>query len=494
MELASVSKILERLNNCPARDLESQSLEFKGWCKSEKDLSHEIGEAAVCLANTVGGLIIVGVDDKKTGATAISPCPHPSLTVDLVRKWIWDLTKPPVECNVVRLSNLLPSTLGLPMGDLFIVEIQKTSHASGHRTTRGVSLIRIDKECRPEYFTEKDDYSALCLEHSSLDDLSDASLRAAISHRENRDPDAKRLGYTALDHLRGSELVRFADERHGTGSEATILSFAAVLFLGKEDRIKASIPSAETVFVIQDSPISPLTSSNWYNLEEALRRYLPLINQELAKRGSEISENVIRELLLNAYLHRCYRTPAPMQILVGAHEMEIRNPGGLLGTLTPETLLYEPPQYRNFLLVDVARQFGYCEKAGSGIDKVYYQLIVDGLDFPIFEAGSNSFKAIIRTRRDAAFAKFTKDFAGGLNLHLTDLITIRALRTRTAVGLPGLAKLAQRSEAYMRDVLTDLERRKIVEKRADGRYVLADQILNQLARYDESGQLKLFPR
>jgi len=494
MELASLSKILERLNDCPARDLESQSLEFKGWCKSEKDLSHEIGEAAVCLANTVGGLIIVGVDDKNTGAAAISPCPHPSLTVDLVKKWIWDLTKPPVECNVVRLSDLLPTTQGLPMGDLFIVEVQKTSHASGHRTTRGVSLIRIDKECRPEYFTEKDDYSALCLERSTLGDLSEVSLRAAISHRENRYPDVKRLGYTGLDHLRGSELVRFVDEGQSTAREATILSIAALLFLGREERIKANLPSAETVFVIQDSPVSPLTSSNWYNLEEAIRRYLPLINQELAERRGEISENVIRELLLNAYLHRCYRTPGPVQILLGAHELEIRNPGGLLGTLTPETLLYEPPQYRNFLLVDAARQFGYCEKAGSGIDKVYYQLIVDGLDFPIFESGSNSFKVIIKTRRDAAFAKFMKDFAGGLNLHLTDLMTIRALRSRTTVGLAELAKLAQRSEAYMRDVLTDLERRKIVNKRADGRYALADEILNQLARYDESGQLKLFPR
>ena len=87
-----------------------------------------------------------------------------------------------------------------------------------------------------------------------------------------------------------------------------------------------------------------------------------------------------------------------------------------------------------------------------------------------------------------------KDFAGGLNLHLTDLITIRALRSRKDVGLPELAKLAQRSGTYMQDVLIDLERRKIVNKRGDGRFALTDEILNQLARYDETGQLKLFPQ
>ncbi len=90
MEAAIVSDILTRLELQPARQLETQSLEFKGWAKDEKDLSYAITEAAVCLANTDGGHIIVGVDDKKT-APEISPCPYPHLTVAGIRKWIWDL-------------------------------------------------------------------------------------------------------------------------------------------------------------------------------------------------------------------------------------------------------------------------------------------------------------------------------------------------------------------------------------------------------------------
>jgi predicted HTH transcriptional regulator len=155
MELALVSDILDRLKQCPAKQLETQSLEFKSWCKTEKDLSYEITEAAVCLSNTAGGLVIVGVDDKKTIPAAIEACPHPFLTVDSIKKWIWDLTKPPVNCNVVRLSDIFANLKGTPPGDLFIVEVRKTTHASGHRTNRGVSLIRIDTECRPEYFTER---------------------------------------------------------------------------------------------------------------------------------------------------------------------------------------------------------------------------------------------------------------------------------------------------------------------------------------------------
>lgn len=91
------------------------------------------------------------------------------------------------------------------------------------------------------------------------------------------------------------------------------------------------------------------------------------------------------------------------------------NPGGLLGGLTSETLLYSPPTYRNFLLADAARQFGYCERIGSGIDKVYYLSLMAGFDFPILQVGSNSFSALVRTNRDRAFFEsFIKNYAGDL--------------------------------------------------------------------------------
>jgi hypothetical protein len=144
------------------------------------------------------------------------------------------------------------------------------------------------------------------------------------------------------------------------------------------------------------------------------------------------------------------------------------------------------------LLVDATRQFGYCEKAGSGIDKVYYQLILDEFDFPIFESDANSFKVIIRLRRDRAFAKFIQDFGGGLNLKLTDLITIKALHTGKAASMIDLAKLTQRSGAYMQDVVADLQRRRVVTQSGSGRIALADDVISQIGRYDDFGQLKLF--
>ncbi len=492
MEVAVLSDVVDRLSQHPARQLETQSLEIKSWCKNAKDLSREIAEAAVCLSNAAGGMIIVGIDDKKMAPDAISACPYSFLTPDVIKKWIWDLTRPPVECVVMAAADLLPSSRGTAHGGLFVVGVQKTSLASGHRTSQGISYIRVDTECRPQYFAEQDDYSALLLENLTFGDLSQLSLVAAIRHRETRYLNPAQAGLQPVEYLVGANLLRRATDASAPGKTTVTPTVAALLFFDNDVPLKRTLPAAETVFVVEASPLSPFTSSNWYNVQQALENCVGSINRYLSERDAVIAENVLVELLLNAYLHRCYRTPGPVQIMIRDGELEIRNPGGLLGSLTPETVLYDTPQYRNFLLADAARQFGYCEKAGSGIDKVYHQLILDGFDFPIFESDANSFRVTIRLRRDKAFAKFIRDFAGGLNLRLTDLIAIRALHSGRATRMPDLVRLTQRSEEYMHDVLADLERRELVSRNANGYYALTDEAANQIARYDDSGQLKLF--
>jgi ATP-dependent DNA helicase RecG len=147
--------------------------------------------------------------------------------------------------------------------------------------------------------------------------------------------------------------------------------------------------------------------------------------------------------------------------------VEIVNPGGLLGGLTADTLLYSPPTYRNFLLADAARQFGYCERIGSGIDKVYYFSLLAGFDFPILQVESNSFSAVVRTNRDRAFARFINDYGGGLNITLNELIILRGLRGRRSMDEEELSKLTQRTPDHIGPVLSGLEKRSIVDREVE---------------------------
>jgi predicted HTH transcriptional regulator len=278
----------------------------------------------------------------------------------------------------------------------------------------------------------------------------------------------------------------------GSETNAMAPSIAGFLMLGDTDRLQKEISAAGTVYTIETSVTKPLTSWNWLNIVESLASFIPLLTAELSRRDAELPGAVIAELLVNAYVHRCYRTAGAIQIRIKEKEIEIQNPGGLLGDLTTESILYSPPIYRNFALADAMRQFGFCEKAGTGIDKVFYTLLAAGLDFPIFHSEGNSFSVIIRTQKDLPFAKMVKNHAGELKLTVTDLVVMRGLRTRGEAGLEYLAKLAQRPSQYMEGSLRDLQRRKIVDATSRSRYRLAEPLLNQIARYDDEAQGNLF--
>jgi ATP-dependent DNA helicase RecG len=473
----------------PAAELESQRLEFKSWCNDERDLSREIGDAAVCLASTDGGLLILGVDDKAVGSRAFARCPHKTVTVEWVRAKIREFTKPPVRCHVHKVSDLLPALHGQPQGDLIVVELPKTTHISGHRNSKGVSLKRYDKSCKPEYFEDQDDFTASLVEHLDVSALDETSMSEGAKNRERETSLGERLGHLPADHLFEAGLIGPPVQTATSGAQSVTL--AAVLMFGREGVIRSECPSAETELVEEISVTRTANSSSWTNIVTGLPYFIARITQLVKTPDSEIPEGILRELLVNAFVHRCYRTHSPIQIKIRPGEVEIVNPGGLLGGLTTETLLYSPPTYRNFLLADAARQFGYCERIGSGIDKVYYLSLMAGFDFPILQVGSNSFSALVRTNRDRAFESFIKSYSGGLNITLNELIVLRGLRGKPSRSINELCHLAQRTPEHIRTLLSGLERRHIIEGDDRG-YRLSRPTLDTIAQYDESGQLKLF--
>lgn len=89
-------------------------------------------------------------------------------------------------------------------------------------------------------------------------------------------------------------------------------------------------------------------------------------------RQEEVSDYplaAVRELTLNAIMHRVYEaTSAPVRINWFADRVEIQNPGGLYGHVTPEN--YERvSDYRNPVIAEVLKALGYVERFGTGITR-----------------------------------------------------------------------------------------------------------------------------
>lgn len=78
----------------------------------------------------------------------------------------------------------------------------------------------------------------------------------------------------------------------------------------------------------------------------------------------------LRELALNAVMHRNYEgTSAPVRINWFTDHVEIQNPGGLYGMVTPRNF-GKVADYRNPLLAEALSALGYVDKYGTGIARV----------------------------------------------------------------------------------------------------------------------------
>lgn len=76
-------------------EVESQELEIKGWCRNERELADKVAEACACIANTSGGLVLVGVADGISGCRKFSACPHHGISTNWLQTNVQNLTRPP---------------------------------------------------------------------------------------------------------------------------------------------------------------------------------------------------------------------------------------------------------------------------------------------------------------------------------------------------------------------------------------------------------------
>lgn len=85
----------------------------------------------------------------------------------------------------------------------------------------------------------------------------------------------------------------------------------------------------------------------------------------------------VRELLMNAVMHRDYESNAPIRFYWFRDRIEIQNAGGLYGAVTPETF---PNQndYRNPKIAEAMKTLGYVNTFGRGIARAQRSLRDNG--------------------------------------------------------------------------------------------------------------------
>lgn len=92
----------------------------------------------------------------------------------------------------------------------------------------------------------------------------------------------------------------------------------------------------------------------------------------------------LRELVMNAIMHRSYESNAPTYIYEFSDRIEIVNPGGLFGEATPQNFP-NASDYRNVVLAEAMKILGYVNRFNYGVKRAIDELKKNGNDEPEFD-------------------------------------------------------------------------------------------------------------
>jgi Putative ATP-dependent DNA helicase recG C-terminal/SIR2-like domain len=147
------------------------------------------------------------------------------------------------------------------------------------------------------------------------------------------------------------------------------------------------------------------------NLLQALATILDLLDEVNApyRLKGPLSEDVrrfdpaaVKELVVNALVHRDYERPEPIRITVSDENLQVTSPGGLLAELSVERLGQPGVKaYRNPVVADVMYGTGAMDKAGSGLADARRWARAAGGDAEFAPAEENTaFVAALRGRAE----------------------------------------------------------------------------------------------
>ena len=130
-------------------------------------------------------------------------------------------------------------------------------------------------------------------------------------------------------------------------------------------------------------PLTYVIDRLWADLRAQMRSQPDAVSPE----NLEYPASVVREVLVNAVLHRDYRLRSdPIRVAMFADRLEITSPGGLPAYMSTATLL-EGRYSRNPRLSHVLARWGYAAGRGGGVLRVIEGMDRRGCRPPEFESG-----------------------------------------------------------------------------------------------------------
>lgn len=463
-------------------DLESETLDFKEdptargpggervrGTSEDDGAARLIADAAGCLSNHEGGHVVVGLVDDARGLQAFRGCELDALWLP---RRIRELTVPGLVVGVTSLqahgARLL--LVDAPRNEGTEPYAVSVSKRGGQRRAR-----RVGRTCEEmttvaqmlEWARARSgyDWSAQPSGRSSLHARPGALEALRDFLRESGEPDRIALSETEdrallarLQMLRSDGRLTRAGELLLCAGASARLVYTARPALGARSEIRVATGGRglleELALVMGTfSGRNPTTTLRATGLAEGSVEALPY--------------GAVRECLVNAIMHRDWGRPDPIAVDHALQELVVHSPGGFVEGIDAGTVLTAPSKTRNPHLGDVLRSLRVAEREGTGVDRMYIELVRLGHPPPTFTERDGGVRVAMRGGEPVvsvlrAHAALPRQLRGSART----AVAMHLLRARPSVSAEELSRAAQERPEDLESFLAEAETAGLLQRTA----------------------------
>ena len=427
---------------------EGEGVEFKPTLLSRK----EIAEYAVGIGNAGGGLLLMGVSDRLP--RRIIPLQVPPMEeLARIQESVADSAQIHVQLEVVRIQE----------GSVLAVKIPPRTRGTPFHTRDGKFLIRLGEGLRGMTMAEID---AIRREAGGEFTASAVSgdpktLIAASGMEELRRLMVEAAAPAELAKLSDEDLLRSLKILSPKGE----LLIAGLLLVGKPEAIQEHLPHARWQFRRMKSDTDYDQSDEGLDcFPIALKRlsqYVAANNPVITIPGFLIHPEfprypslALRELLVNAFVHRDYQTPGAVTLKLYPDRLELSNPGAFVGGVTPHNILHHPSVPRYPTLFSALTKMRLANESNLGVPRIFKELLGEGKEPPEYWASGNSVRVTVKGQ-DARkeFVELVQRYDG---IDVDHLLIIHYLTRHREITTSTAARICQRSPDGTRELMSTL--------------------------------------
>ena len=447
---------------------ETQEVEFKEGCPS----GHKLAEIICGLANTDGGVLILGISAKKEIKGL--HCDFDKLQQDIanIRQSIH--SSPQVSTSIHAFDDK----------KIALIEVNKANDKNAH-TFNGAVYVRIGSTTHKlegqALFDFLKNKQILCFDEQD----SEAKIEDLDEHRiENY-----LIKRGQPDYLKSNNSQEFIlSNMFGRLNGKLKLKNVATLFFAKEPHRWHPQNEIRIVRFSGTEPINLISQRDFRSDPiENIGQAISFIRESISKRFiipqdsprrieiEEYPHSVIREAIVNAVAHRDYYSYDSIQINIFEDRIEISNPGGLPQGLTKE-FFGKRSVRRNPLTYRILRDCHYVEGLGLGVPQMRNEMRKAGLRDPEFNFEGGFFVVTLRNAKSNI-----KPVEGLKDLNSRQLNALDYLRQNKTIKSKTYANINEVSLPIALKDINELIKFKFVKKIGSYRgayYLLNEEVKN----------------